>query len=155
MKVGSHMTDLINSFTIQERNWAPEQGFAHTLLGLQDLHFAWPGYEAQGVEGKLKLRAAANESRAHFLVVPIPAELHGQHVRVRIPLQREGWQRGSGECPNAVRERGGQDVSGTRGSPCELSGESGFSKSTEEAVCLLRCLSSTQTLCLELPAHFS
>ena len=44
---------------------------------------------------------------------------------------------------------------GARRGPCELSGESGFSKSTEEAVCLLGCLSSAQTLCLETPSHFS
>lgn len=62
------------------------------------LHFAWPGDEAQGVECKLKLRAAADESGAHFLIVAVPVELHCQYVRVRIPLWREGQERGSGEC---------------------------------------------------------
>ena len=55
--------------------------------------FAWPGDEAQRVKGKLELRAAANEDRAHFFVVAIPIELHGQDIGVGVPLQRKGQPR--------------------------------------------------------------
>lgn len=65
----------------------------HSPLVTQCSLFAWPGDEAQRIKGKLELRAAADEGCAHFFVVAIPIELHGQDIGIGVPLQSEGQQR--------------------------------------------------------------
>lgn len=56
------------------------------------LLFSGAGDVAQAVQGKVELRAAADDGRTHLLVVAIPLELHPQHVRVGSPLR--GGSRG-------------------------------------------------------------
>lgn len=52
------------------------------------------GNEAQCVDAKFKLGAAADECRAHLLVEAVPAELQPQYIRVGVPL--EAAERGLG-----------------------------------------------------------
>lgn len=56
------------------------------------LLFSGAGDVAQAVQGKVELRAAADDGRTDLLVVAIPHELHPQHVRVGCPLR--GGKRG-------------------------------------------------------------
>lgn len=51
------------------------------------LLFSGTGDVAQAVQGKVELRAAADDGGAHLLVVAVPHELHPQHVRVVRPLR--------------------------------------------------------------------
>lgn len=57
------------------------------------LPFPRAGDVAEGVHGKVELRAAANDRRTDLLVVALPHELHAKHVRVACPLRGGGEMR--------------------------------------------------------------
>lgn len=63
--------------------------------------FPGAGDVTQAVQGKVELRAAADDGGTHLLVVAIPHELHPQHVGVAGPLR--GGERGRKKIKDRVQ----------------------------------------------------